>query len=377
MSLKNGIKWGLILFALWVGTAVQANNEVGNGGDVVVCRDGDQITSVELVDFYEARLMYEMEYDLGSEDLHYKEKIALALSRLSKLDPERERDYLVHAEEFEENARFLEGVELVDIPDTNLVYLPSGCEIAQIVVRIKPTLPEHSEYYVSKDLWDLLDEDNRAGLVLHEVIYREAAEAFEHTNSVLSRYFNAYITSNRLADFSVKRYFDYLRTIKFHTVGYQGLLIPLKESVEFYDEHRIKSAYSLRDAEVSVGENTFTLSSGQFTFHENGVIRESRSVKKQKVKVGTIEAYMRDAAVSFHDNGSISMMYACQVGLEICSFRVQGKDVSVRHITHFYPSGKIKQLYLNGAILLDTVVGPKVFGSNEYVDFDEAGLAIP
>lgn len=81
-----------------------------------------------------------------------------------------------------------------DIQDSLVRVFPRGCKIEQIAIQKEPAFPEDKRFTVSKDLWDLLDEDNKAGLVLHEIIYREAL-LYGHEDSVNARYVNSIWTS--------------------------------------------------------------------------------------------------------------------------------------------------------------------------------------
>ena len=63
MNINFAILLGLIFPMLGF-----AGDERGNGGDAVVCRDQvGKITKVELLDYYEARVMRNIQIDLGSD----------------------------------------------------------------------------------------------------------------------------------------------------------------------------------------------------------------------------------------------------------------------------------------------------------------------
>lgn len=167
-----------------------AGVEHGNGGGSVVCRAADgSITSVELLDFYEQRQLLNLTRDMGPAGTSYKDKIHYVLDRHADLAPYRAKSWGEQADNFESEAVFLSGVVFDQLHDTGDIFIPSACTFEQVVVQQEPTLPRDKRFKVNKDLWDRLDDENKAGLVLHEVIYREAI-TYGHTDSIATRYVN-------------------------------------------------------------------------------------------------------------------------------------------------------------------------------------------
>ena len=65
-----------------------AGHETGNGGEVIVCADASGLhASAELLDFYEARVIRQINRDLGDPATDYVEKIRMAIQRIGKLSP--------------------------------------------------------------------------------------------------------------------------------------------------------------------------------------------------------------------------------------------------------------------------------------------------
>ncbi len=180
----------------------RGGNELGNGGDIVYCpRSAEKAI---LLDVYESRfsnrkLMFE------NDGLSYEGKLLKIFDRWQRVSPLRMNRYREWLEKFTQEAAFIPNVELPNIPDEGLAAVPRGCEIRQIIVQ----LPEedigtsYKRYTVSKDLWDLLNENNKAALVLHELIYREAITA-KHPNSMRVRYLNTILFS----DSTIEEYFE-------------------------------------------------------------------------------------------------------------------------------------------------------------------------
>jgi hypothetical protein len=148
--------------------------EAGNGGNVVVCRDGEGvIESVELLDYYEGReLSSKLHPALGPNSLTQIEKARYALQRLRRLDGARADGYQASAEKFFAEAAFVKNQILPDTKDYGYVPLPANCKIEQIAVQ--HTVVDGKRYHINQDLWNLLTADHQAGLILHEVIYHDA-----------------------------------------------------------------------------------------------------------------------------------------------------------------------------------------------------------
>ena len=191
-----------------------AGDSKGNGGHVVVCREPrtNAIQHLELLDFYEAREIRGIERELGGT--RTPDKIAVALGRLARLDKPRAEAYAARAAKFESEALIKKGVKLRLIDDSFHLALPAHCRIEQLAIQIEPVFPEDRRYLVNGDYWELLDADNRAGLILHEVIYAEALR-LGHTDSRAARYFNSYLTSKKIEAITPEGYPDFLRLIRF------------------------------------------------------------------------------------------------------------------------------------------------------------------
>ena len=178
----------------------QDGYEVGNGGVVVVCRDArDGVESVELLDFYEARLkLHDFRPSLGPANWDIDTKVAFALSRLARLDQVRSSEYQVEARKFFPNTLFSASLRLPDTKDYGEVPpLGKGCRIEQLAVRKKPILKGEIEYTIHEPYWKKLSVDEKAGLVLHEIVYKDAIRLGQK-NSVKVRTLVAVVASDRI-----------------------------------------------------------------------------------------------------------------------------------------------------------------------------------
>ena len=197
-----------------------AGQEVGNGGDAVVCRyPNGSIKSAELLDIYEARTLRGVENNT-SEKNSLEEQIQDLLERLSIISQRRANDYKTEAIRFVANSQILQDVELENIPDSEHVIVKKGCQIEQVAVQREPQFPEDKRYVINKEIWDHFDLINKASLIMHELLYKEAL-TYRHKNSQQVRYFNSLLLNDDfLTDF--QQYTD-KEVASFYTlIGFQN-----------------------------------------------------------------------------------------------------------------------------------------------------------
>ena len=231
----------LILCSLLLTATAFAGKEGGNGGDVLVCKDENKkITSIELLDFYEARVKGRIKgIYLGDDSLSFTEKVHYAIDRLEKLDQRRAKKYRDRFEVFFNEDQFGWADRLVNIDDTGSLGIPQHCEIEQIATQEEPSLPGDKRILIVEKYWNLLDSNNKAGLVLHELIYSEAMDLRQaylnrpegaihlHSNSKKVRYFNSIIGSHDFNDMNYSEYYDVVRESDLIYVSFDGIYFPL------------------------------------------------------------------------------------------------------------------------------------------------------
>jgi len=205
------------VFMMGPGVAL-AGHEVGNGGNGVVCRNGSgAITTVQLLDYFQ----YEdkLPYDLGPKSWTYLQKVDFALTRLEKLDSTRATYFQKEANQFTSVTHWQDG-PLQSIPDSGFVPVPANCSIQQMAVQHVNNDSQGKRYAVTNDLWNWLDDDGKAGLILHEVIYREEIR-LGYTDSIKARYYNAVISSDQINTMTSDAYDDFAKMI-FQPVQHAG-----------------------------------------------------------------------------------------------------------------------------------------------------------
>ncbi len=192
----------------------------GNGGDVVICQYPGQPETVELVDYYEGKANTGKDI-IFPEGQNYQE-IALKIAQFSGMGNTRLRngfqefgDNIVNLiNNFDKQIVFTTD-ELPDIPDHGELHIDEDfCKISQLAIQ-NANLDDHTQFYtINKTIWDRLDINQKAGLVLHEALYNQALY-LKHKNSRKVRFLHYDLmlnyTHNNKVDFGfyiAKRFFD-------------------------------------------------------------------------------------------------------------------------------------------------------------------------
>ena len=164
----------------------------GHGGQSVVCRSSDgRIESAELLDLYEARVMYGLELlRSGEPKENYIRQAAEKLNGAIRGN----YFYTNYKDIFggvQRITRFIpNGSRLKPIDDSLPVVLPKNCQVEQLAIYVDQTL-----LLVDREIWDNLDELNRAALVTHEGIYLNMRISERSTDSRRARRVNGHLLS--------------------------------------------------------------------------------------------------------------------------------------------------------------------------------------
>lgn len=210
-------------------------DKTGNGGDAIVCRDETKtIKSAELLDYYEGRVLRGIHAKVGIEGQSYQEMVEILLKRIAVKNPSRANLYREWYQKFFSEAVLLPAITLVDIPDSQHIAMPVGCGVEQIAVQMEPRFPQDKRYTLSKDLWDSLSELGKAGLLIHELMYREFITEGA-TDSVNVRYLNSLYAANMVADMKASDYLQLMKTLNLSTIDIVGVKTELK-SVEYNED---------------------------------------------------------------------------------------------------------------------------------------------
>lgn len=197
--------------------------EGGNGGDALVCkhRGTYMIESVELLDYYEGRVLRRIKPETLSATYSLEENMEILFRNFAKPSPNRVKLYRKWYKSFFEEANFIDDIVLVDIPDSAHLAFKAGCSVEQVIVQQPPRYPEDKRYSVSNDIWKLLDSRSQAGLIMHEMILREIMETkrvLKHEDVLDTldvRYLNSLIAAGQLKDKSFEEFNKLLDSFDF------------------------------------------------------------------------------------------------------------------------------------------------------------------
>jgi hypothetical protein len=156
----------LLLFVTQIASA-SGGDRVGNGGDVVIC-SGNNGDAIYILDEYEAKRVL----TIGERGQTFIQKVELLLEKFQEKSPIRYALYRKNFDRFKLSVKFIQA----RLPEINDSYERTGpfCYTRQVAYFNFNTNKE-IQYYLQKDLWLALSEDQKAILILHELIYTEAA----------------------------------------------------------------------------------------------------------------------------------------------------------------------------------------------------------
>ena len=220
----------LLVFLLYA-TPLLAADKILNGGNAVVCSPGSNNPHIELLDYYELRLNGGKLSLQGNDHI---EMLKNLFAKWKKIAPERMALYSQWLTDFKDEVGLYSGITIPAIPDTGSIAIPQGCELKPIGFQRADSdvLPGVKRYVISKDLWDLMPEIQKAGLVLHELIYREGIKA-KHSSSFPTRYLNGYLSS---AIPDSKSYSSIGSRLPFRWVEYGGGMVLNTYGINEYEE---------------------------------------------------------------------------------------------------------------------------------------------
>jgi hypothetical protein len=162
----------------------------GNGGNVVVCKD--YILSLDL---YEGEFQNLFHYQ--KETIDWKDILVKKIERLSLVDDQRKELYKKWLADFELDSRLIDA-DLGVINDSLHVSIPEGCTVVQTVLQQLTPLPFQKRYIISFWIWNQLSHWDKAGLILHEFVYRDLQ--FEDSRN--ARYFTSWLFSEEFQEMS-------------------------------------------------------------------------------------------------------------------------------------------------------------------------------
>lgn len=185
--MKRALKLTLLVL-LSTGSAL-ASNDKGGGGVGVVCPSKvGKDRSVKLLDFVEWSGSYSASFPRSADTVAQRiEQVLLHYASFDRLRMER---YLTAAANFEQNIEWVK--ELPSTDDFGFVKVPEGCHLVQLAQQRRDAESGEKRFKIVRQLWNEMSDDDKAGLVLHEVIYQELRE-IGLRNSIQLRSFVAWL----------------------------------------------------------------------------------------------------------------------------------------------------------------------------------------
>lgn len=192
----------------------QAIGRVGNGGNIIVCLKpasgecyGRDLQEGAFYDTYEADIRYKIKplsmYPAAAAPKVAMEYALKLIEPILKYDKEMYARISFFLRDFYNEANFVEGMQLMPIPDTGISFIPYHSELRQLVVQREPIAPQDKRYVISLDLWEMMSKADQAHAMLHEVFYKYALEQkHEVESSEYIRYFNALVISGEVSKLS-------------------------------------------------------------------------------------------------------------------------------------------------------------------------------
>jgi hypothetical protein len=158
-----------LLSFLFFTNSAWSGNEKGNGGLALYC----SALPSQLFDFYESvnlhHFVFRKDLAQGDEWVIVLDVVQGIEARVPELAALLRNDFEI----FKANSRFLKG-ELGLSDDTKHVFLPDGCELKQAVLQRKNILTGKIDFFISEKVWGDLSSLQKAGLILHEALYKNS-----------------------------------------------------------------------------------------------------------------------------------------------------------------------------------------------------------
>ncbi|MBS1970508.1 MAG: hypothetical protein JSU04_09375 [Bdellovibrionales bacterium] len=209
------------LLMLFQSFSFGSTTDFGNGGNIILCTMKNELAQATFYDVYESEVRYSLPVQFPragacqlNADGTYSENCKIAAqkmasniaSRLKKIDAAFEATIQSYIRDFWADTGLV-NADLFPIADTGLGFIPQNCSLKQLAIQHVPRNKNDKRYYVATNLLRLLDVQNQAAMILHEVFYHWAltqSPGIQYSERV--RYFNALVLSGRVTQLSYPEY---------------------------------------------------------------------------------------------------------------------------------------------------------------------------
>lgn len=203
---------------------IRSGYEVGNGGTYLHCSESSSLgKSYHSLDKVEGELIYGFESSPHIQTLSDEiEILNFILSKLEQVDPPRSLLYNKWLKEIVDRREFVNELPS-STEDSGLLIKIKGCEAKQAAVFIADHAQKNIRFIFDKTLYDLSSPLDRAYLLLHEIIYREARlPKNSHLHSIPARYLTAWLMKSA-ETLETSAWIESLQYIKFMDSTYQNI----------------------------------------------------------------------------------------------------------------------------------------------------------
>ncbi len=146
-----------------------ANTEVG---ETVACmNETGELTHLEIYEYYEARELTSVNMSLGIASEDPWVRVADTLSKINHLDPELVTELIAFSNTLKASMRLLPSAKLLSYPmKDSIISLPANCFLLQAAMMNIDTTRLQYSFLVDKTIWEAMNSDQKAGLILHETL---------------------------------------------------------------------------------------------------------------------------------------------------------------------------------------------------------------
>ncbi|OFZ49067.1 MAG: hypothetical protein A2381_15825 [Bdellovibrionales bacterium RIFOXYB1_FULL_37_110] len=183
----------------------------------IVCRDlNHNILEAQLYDYYEAKVLRDININLGSSNVVFLEKALMAIERLKKYDHKRYVIYRSRINDFLSQTLFKENISIDSEEYSGDMIYPKGCKIENVLKIFKgDDLPGNKKYLINSDIWNAFDNNSKAGLIIHEAMLQRNIFTLNYkiTKRMHARTFNSLIASDLIKKITQEEYTDFIGRI--------------------------------------------------------------------------------------------------------------------------------------------------------------------
>ncbi|MCT4643034.1 MAG: hypothetical protein N4A33_12155 [Bacteriovoracaceae bacterium] len=273
-----------------------AGLERGNGGDFVICKQDGVIQSVNLLDYYEGEVLRNAFANFGDETESLDEMVYHVLDRVKKFDLNRYQMYLTWYKTFFQETKFISNVTFYDVKDSFHLFFKKNCGVQQVAYQRTKPFSWEKRYIINKDLWDIAPLKVKAGLVLHEIFYREALSYSHTTDSVLTRRYNSILSSEEFETFTKVEYINLLSSTR---LSLDDFIIKRgsrhQRFVEVQDNYT-NYALVCRDGNQIISAKAFDITQGSYLSDFNMILdgEDIRSSKDRAISLVKRLSFLKD-----------------------------------------------------------------------------------